>query len=1000
MRILALQSGRFEHFLSAVKAVAARDPDSAFVGLVPEPYLASARATGLFEALHPLPAPLGRTASLPIWGSRFDACLIPFEDRLGVYYWTFRWVPIRHGIPRILSYDRRGWLREWSRRDWLLNTLAICLVIRAIHEPGLRAWNWLRPHLDVAALFGLAAAALLLSTPRAVGRMCGGGGDRAGGPTPRRLVLFIPSLGVGGAQRQLVSFIAHLDRNKWDLELVMLDMPDKFFEPEVRALDVPIRYLNPKGDFWKAGAVWRLAAHLREYPCHVLHSWLHYAAALGAIAGSLAGVPTIVGSLRSERPGRFPWFYPKWQRAIDILTAPLQTYLIANSHAVRDENRRWALIPRRKLITIYNGIDVARTHVPDRDRVQRLRRELGLPPGAPIVGIVGRLFPEKDHATFLRAARLVADARPDARFLIVGDGVLRDWVETEIKRLGLDGRVQVLGSRADALALIRLMDVYVLTSVSEGFPNVLLEAAVAGTPVVTTAAGGAAEVVVDGVTGFVVPCGNGGAVARRVLDLLDDQALRRRLADAARDRVMSRFSANRIAAAIEESYTRHAGEARGCRSNAEPRPVCFISPYAYGQLRPSSGLAVGGAEVQICRLAQAIAQDPRFVVTVLTGDGERSGRERIGSCEVVLSPLLGKYQVRPAGPGGRTPPRESTLAASLRRGLRRSPAGWLVDRWREAVAFGRWLRLLRVVPSDVVVMRCASPLVGYVQLACRLLGRRFVFQVAHEQDLNGEYARTRGLWGRRFEAGLRRADAVVCQHAEQVALLHARYGREGLLIRSLCPTPAETGPAPADRRIILWMARLDEWKQPEMFVELAARIPEHSFVMVGPASETDPVDLPALRSRTAALPNLKWLPGVPPEEAAGLFEQALLFVNTSRAEGFPNTFLQAAASGTPIVSWAVNPDLVLERYQLGYCADRDWTWFEDCVRLLCEDAGLRARLGENGRRYVREFHDPACIAGQHAELFLSLGHGEVKDKVEAKLEAKLEAQAEVQAEIC
>src|SRR5207249_119758 len=116
----------------------------------------------------------------------------------------------------------------------------------------------------------------------------------------------------------------------------------------------------------------------------------------------------------------------------------------------------------------------------------------------------------------LEAARLISRTRPDARFLIVGEGPMRSGIESEIVREGISNRVHVLGMRKDAQRLIQVLDVLVLTSTSEGLPNVLLEAAVAGTPVVTTAAGGAAEVVLDGETGFVVRVGDAGSIARRV----------------------------------------------------------------------------------------------------------------------------------------------------------------------------------------------------------------------------------------------------------------------------------------------------------------------------------------------------------------------------------------------------------------------------------------------------------------------------------------------------
>ncbi|HEY3244132.1 MAG TPA: glycosyltransferase, partial [Phycisphaerae bacterium] len=665
------------------------------------------------------------------------------------------------------------------------------------------AWFYVTRGLDVMALFSLAGLALVLHGLRTLATHLFDQRAAAELPTDlRRVVLFIPSLGVGGTQKQLVTFLQHLDRDRWDVELVMLDLPDKFFEPDVRALGIPITYLNRHREFWRAGVVWRLMRHLRAHPCQVLHGWLHYAVALGAIAGRLAGVPVVIGSLRSERPGRFPWFYSWWQRGLDALSVPLHTILIANSKAVREENRKWMFVPERKLLTVYNGISTDETAFLNDAELDKLRSDLNLPVGASLIGIVGRLWPEKDHATFLKAALLVGRVRPEAHFLIVGDGNLRHWIESESVRLGLAGRVHVLGDRKDAFALIQLLEVLVLTSTTEGFPNVLLEAAVAGTPVVTTAAGGVAEVVLDGETGFVVPCGDVEAVAGRVLDLLGDADSRTRLVEAARERVRTCFSADRVASAIQSLYERDWRQ-KGTPAPARPLRVCFISTYAYGVLKPSSGLPVGGAEVQICTLARELAHDPRFDVVVLTGDKGREGVERTASLTIVLGGVFRKLQAavsassgvenggsRNATGGGRL-----TFRERVRRWLDRCPSAFtlpvrtlvraayscrrwvtssasflwfserLRERRRESWEIIRWGRLLRAVGAEIYVMRCASPQVGYVRLICALLRRRLVYMVAHEFDVSGEYARVRGRWGRWFEKGLVGADAIVCQHA-------------------------------------------------------------------------------------------------------------------------------------------------------------------------------------------------------------------------------------------
>jgi glycosyltransferase involved in cell wall biosynthesis len=433
--------------------------------------------------------------------------------------------------------------------------------------------------------------------------------------------------------------------------------------------------------------------------------------------------------------------------------------------------------------------------------------------------------------------------------------------------------------------------------------------------------------------------------------------------------------------------------------------VCFISGNAYGLLRPASGRPFGGAEVQITGLARELARDPRFEIFLLTGDRDRVGREREDRITLVLDTLCRGNQSSDqiSGPGGdakavsrrgslwamvaeqisgwldRRPANVAAFLRSLirasyscRRWLKSLPfARRLVHRMRECQESLRWAWLFRSIGADVYVMRCASLQVGFMQRACALLRRRFVYMVAHQTDVTGEYAASHGAVGRLFEGGLQRADAIICQHADQVPLIRSRYRRDARLIRSLCPFPvvADSG---MPKRTILWIARVESWKQPDLFLELAQRMPEQSFVMVGAASQNEPENLPRLLERGKDLPNLRFLAGVPFANTSPLFEEAMIFVNTSMTEGFPNTFLQAAACGTPTVSWTVNPEGILERYEMGYCANGDWERFERCIRLLCADAALRGKIGENARRYVQEHHSPAVIAREFGELCLTL----------------------------
>jgi glycosyltransferase involved in cell wall biosynthesis len=198
-------------------------------------------------------------------------------------------------------------------------------------------------------------------------------------------------------------------------------------------------------------------------------------------------------------------------------------------------------LPASRFEVISSGVDLQRFDPTVSRDEARLRA--GLPAGVPLAGIIAALRPEKNHGLFLRAARRVLERVPDARFVIAGDGPERTRIEQEIERLGLAGRVLVLGSRQDVPDLYRALDVAVLSShpVVETLPVTLMEAAATGTPAVATAVGSVEDVIADGETGYVVPPGDEAALAERVQELLADPARRDRMGRAARARAERAF---------------------------------------------------------------------------------------------------------------------------------------------------------------------------------------------------------------------------------------------------------------------------------------------------------------------------------------------------------------------------------------------------------------------------------------------------------------------------
>lgn len=247
-------------------------------------------------------------------------------------------------------------------------------------------------------------------------------------------------------------------------------------------------------------------------------------------------------------------FRGKLYQRLDLFFVRHFDHLIAVSHATKAAMVK-AGVPADRVSVIHNAIDTEEWS-PAR-AATTLREELGLGPAFPVIGYVGRLTPEKDLDVWLRAAALVAEKYPKARFLLIGDGrdgVMREQLEKLTVTLGLAHQVMFLGYRENLIPAYATFDLFLLTSRTEGLPNCVLEAMAMGIPVVTTGVGGAGELVVHGQTGFILRRGDVAGLAQTMLTLIGDDASRRRMGAAGRARVEHDFSFTRRLQRIEDLY--------------------------------------------------------------------------------------------------------------------------------------------------------------------------------------------------------------------------------------------------------------------------------------------------------------------------------------------------------------------------------------------------------------------------------------------------------------
>jgi glycosyltransferase involved in cell wall biosynthesis len=310
------------------------------------------------------------------------------------------------------------------------------------------------------------------------------------------------------------------------------------------------REIRPLSDF---RAFWALLRLMRRFRPAVVHTHTAKAGLLGRLAARLSGVPVIVHTFHGHvLQGYFgPWKSALFTR-IERALAGSSDALLAVSEAVKQDLVALRVAPAEKIRVVPLGLELDRLcGILERGG---LRREAGFPETAPLVGVVGRLVPIKDLGTFLGAAALLRESRPDVRFSIVGDGPARSLLEEQVSRLGLSGLVFFHGWRRDMRAVLGDLDVVVNCSRNEGTPVALIEALAALRPVVATRVGGTPDLLGGGARGLLVPAGDPAALAAAVLSTLSEPAAARQRAEEGRRYVLRAHPLSRLIGDIDSLY--------------------------------------------------------------------------------------------------------------------------------------------------------------------------------------------------------------------------------------------------------------------------------------------------------------------------------------------------------------------------------------------------------------------------------------------------------------
>lgn len=363
--------------------------------------------------------------------------------------------------------------------------------------------------------------------------------------------------------------------------------------------------------------------------------------------------------------------------------------------------------------------------------------------------------------------------------------------------------------------------------------------------------------------------------------------------------------------------------------------ICFVSLSSYPLLAGENMGFVGGIEKRFALLAKELAKEG-FEVSFITYSDGGEPVEYIDNIRVIK--VYKRSDVR----------RLSRLAKA-----------WHV-----------WRALMKA-NADIYLE--GTGLSGVVSLFCRLRGRKSILSIASRRDVmkSDTTLDRKSYLTLAHRLNIKLVHSIVAQSESQRKMLSQNFRRESIIIKNPLPLPDNRRPDKHGPPLVLWVATIRPIKQAELFLELARAIPEAKFQMIGGTALGDEPYFDSVQEAARHIPNLDFLGFISQDRIDSYFAKASILVNTSVGEGFPNTFLEAWAACTPVVTLNADPDEVICRRKLGFHSKNFGQMVKD-VKILLNNKGLKEEMGRNGRKYVEEEHDIQKIVAQYVALFQQL----------------------------
>jgi len=348
------------------------------------------------------------------------------------------------------------------------------------------------------------------------------------------------------------------------------------------------------------------------------------------------------------------------------------------------------------------------------------------------------------------------------------------------------------------------------------------------------------------------------------------------------------------------------------------KKICIVNMQIYALFNHDSDAPIGGTEVQLYFLTKYLSKNDKFDVNVVTGDWGQENIEKYDDINVIKS-------------------------FSLKRTF-----------WNYIKApFVLWNSLFES-NSDVYIASSVGIEIGIIAFFCKIHKKKFIYRTASDIDCDGTFIARNFFIGQFYKYGLKHADRIITQNEKNKKQLQDNYGINAIIIRNSWDIEVNNK---EKKEFILWVSRCETLKNPQIFLELAKKIPEQKFVMICPIQKNEVHLFYEIKVEARKLNNVKFINFVSFDKIQTYYDQARLFVNTSDFEGFPNTFVQACLGGVPIVSYKVNPDNFLIEEDVGYFADGDKKRLLDILKNSIKNEMEWNEKSKNCYEYVKKYHN-------------------------------------------